>query len=350
MKKYKIGLHILVWLLVFLNDFLPEYLNNGFRSYAKSEMSIGTLIKYFLVCFGYLITHIVCFYTTVLLIGPYFVNKKWWKALATLFLLLIFIPLYRYFIEFHLFLPYLGFDNYFGKIPDRVWYIKNSIIYIFSGSFLYAIIYFVVNEWYNNNRKQKELEKENIKSELAFLKSQINPHFLFNTLNDIYALTYRQSPKAPDALLKLSELLRYMLKESDEQFGELQKEIDYLKNVIDLFQIGQKGMAFVNFDVDGSIDNHRIAPLILINFVENAFKHGVVDNSDQPITIKIAINSTGMRFYMHNQKNSDLKDKTGGIGLMNVKRRLALLYPNQHMLKIEDQTTTFTIDLTIKWN
>lgn len=350
MKKYKIGLHVLVWLLIFLNDFLPKYLDNSFDSYANSGTTNSPLLSYFLICLGYLIPLVICFYTTALIIGPYFLAKKWLKGTFVTLLLLFFIPSYRYFTEFKLFLPYLGFDNYFGRTPTTLWYIKNSILYTLSGSLLYGVIYFVVMEWYRNNKKQKELEKEHIKSELAFLKSQINPHFLFNTLNDIYVLTYHQSPQAPDALLKLSELLRYMLKESDGQFASLKKEIDYLENVIDLFKIGQKGLAFIDLKIEGDVGEHQIAPLILINFVENAFKHGVITNPEKPIQIKIDIDPTAMRFLMSNQKNHDLKDKTGGIGLGNVKRRLELLYPNQHTLDIKDEIDTFTIELIIKWN
>lgn len=347
-KKYRIGLHVLVWLLVFLNDFLPKYLNNNFRSYSNHGSS-SLLLNYFLICLGYLGSGMVSFYTTAKLIAPSFLSKKWLKGLLFTFLLIIFIPSYRYLIEFHFFLPYLGFNNYYGGKPEVTWYIQNSILYTFYSYFIYGFLYFIVTEWYNNNRKQKELEKEKISAELAFLKSQINPHFLFNTLNDIYALTYRKSDEAPNAVLKLSDLLRYMLKESDEQFADLKKEIDYLKNVIDLFQIGQKGTAYIQFEVEGEVNKQQIAPLILINFVENAFKHGVIDNPSHPIQIKIKIELNEMVFLMSNKKNQDYKDKTVGIGLSNVKRRLELIYPDQHWLEIKDETDTFTVELKIKW-
>lgn len=347
-KKYRIGLHVLIWSLVFLNDFLPKYLNNNFRSYSTSG-SPAQLFNYFLICLGYLGSGLVSFYTTANLIAPSFLSRKWLKGLLYTFLLFLFIPSYRYLIEFQLFLPYLGFDNYNGNKPEVTWYIQNSVLYTFYSYFIYGFLYFIVTEWYSNYRKQKELEKEKITAELAFLKSQINPHFLFNTLNDIYALTYRKSDEAPDAVLKLSDLLRYMLKESDGNFADLQKEIDYLKNVIDLFQIGQKGTAAIEFRVEGEVNKQQIAPLILINFVENAFKHGVVDNPQHPIQIKINIDLSGMDFFIGNQKNKDYKDQTVGIGLANVKRRLELIYPNQHWLEIKDETDTFTVALKIKW-
>jgi two-component system LytT family sensor kinase len=347
-KKYKIGLHILIWFLVFLNDFLPKYLNNNFRSYSNSNSS-AQLLNYFLICLGYLGSGLVSFYTTANLIAPSFLSRKWLKGLLYTFLLFVFIPSYRYLLEFHFFLPYLGFDNYFGNKPEVTWYIQNSVLYTFYRYFIYGFLYFIVTEWYSNHGKQKELEKEKITAELAFLKSQINPHFLFNTLNDIYALTYHKSEKAPDAVLKLSDLLRYMLKESEGKFADLKKEIDYLKNVIDLFQIGQKGSAAIEFKVDGEVDKQQIAPLILINFIENAFKHGVIDNPLWPIHIKIHIDLNGMDFFISNQKNKDYKDQTVGIGLVNVKRRLELIYPHQHWLEIKDEADTFTVTLKIKW-
>lgn len=348
-KKYWIGLHILVWLLVFLNELLPKYLSNTYHSYASSSKSSALFINYLLISLGYIGSGIVSFYTTAKLIAPAFLNKKWWKGLLFTLLLLIFIPSYRYLIEFHFFLPYLGFDNYFGNIPEISWYVKNSVLFTFYAYCVYGILYFIVMEWYTNYRKQKELEKEKIAAELAFLKSQINPHFLFNTLNDIYALTYRKSEQAPEAVLKLAELLRYMLKESDEKFADLHKELNYLKNVIDLFQIGQKGKAAIEFTIEGEANQQQIAPLILINFVENAFKHGVIDDMEHPIRIKVSINAQEMNFEISNQKNADQKDQTAGIGLSNVKRRLELIYPKQHRLEIKDETSIFKVWLNIKW-
>lgn len=348
-KKYWIALHIIIWLLVFLDDFLPKYIDNSFRSYSAKDNANSLLLNYFLISLGYIFSGIVSFYSTAYLIAPAFLGKKWLKGTLYLLLLAAFIPSYRYLIEFHIFLPYLGFDNYFGKLPAIDWYIKNSLLYTFYSYFVYAFIYFIVTEWYSNYRKQKELEKEKLAAELAFLKSQINPHFLFNTLNDIYALTYRKSDEAQDAVLKLAELLRYMLKESDGKFADLQKEINYLQNVIDLFQIGQKGKAAIEFTVTGEINNQQIAPLILINFVENAFKHGVIDNAAQPIQIKINVNNQEMTFEISNLKNADHKDQTTGIGLANVKRRLELIYPNKHWLEIKDETAIFRVILKIKW-
>eukprot|EP01132_Coremiostelium_polycephalum_P021069 gene21069-25041_t len=184
-KKYRIALHVLVWLVLYLNDFLPKYLDKAFSSYDGVDAGPGLLLNYALISLGYLVSSLVVFYTTAFLIAPAFLKKQWLKGILSLLLLILFIPGYRYLLEFRVLIPYLHFDNYFGKTPET-----------------YC-------EWYNNKGKQKELEKEKISAELAFLKSQINPHFLFNTMNDIYALTYQRSELAPRAVLKLSALLRY---------------------------------------------------------------------------------------------------------------------------------------------
>jgi hypothetical protein len=347
-KKYRIGLHTLVWIFIFLNSFLPHYLDNSYRSYATRSGS-ELFLNYFLISLGYFISDIISFYFTAAVIAPLFLkHKNWIKGSLAVLLLFALIPAYRYILEYHFFLPYLDFDNYHGNTPTIAWYIKNSISYTFYRHFIYGLVYFIVAEWFNHTRKQKELEKEKIAAELAFLKSQINPHFLFNTLNDIYALTYRQSAKAPYAVLKLSELLRYMLKESDEKFTDLQNEIDYLKNVIELHEIGQKGEAYIDFEIEGNVNRQQIAPLILINFVENAFKHGVIDNPIHSVKIKLIVNGNHLIFTVSNLKNQDQKDVTGGIGLTNVKRRLDLIYPDKHTLHINEKDDTFTVSLKIE--
>ncbi|MEE1947230.1 histidine kinase [Pedobacter sp. KR3-3] len=347
-KKYKIGLHVLVWMVFFLNDLLPKYFSRAYRSYSGDVNSFALFVKYLGVNLGYLFSGIVVFYGVAYWIAPLaFRHKKWIQSILATLGLCIFIVGYRYVIEFLVLKPYLGFDNYFGSIPETSWYIKNALLYSLYSYFSYGFIFFFINEWYISNRKKKELEQEKITTELAFLKSQINPHFLFNTLNDIYALTYRRSDDAPAAVLKLSALLRYMLKESDEQLVPLDREIGYLHNVIELHKIGQKGNAYIDFKVEGHTEGLKIAPLILINFVENAFKHGVFDDHEHPIQIQMAIADQQMVFKVFNLKNHDQKDKTGGIGLSNVQRRLSLIYPQRHTLAIGDENTTFTITLQI---
>lgn len=200
--------------------------------------------------------------------------------------------------------------------------------------------------------KQRELEtlREAVKeSELQFLKSQINPHFLFNNLNNLYSYAIEKSPKTTDIILELSGVLRYMLYECKEAFVPLPKEIQQMKNFVNLneMQIEERGK--VNFTTKNIHGNYQIAPLILIVFIENAFKHSTASQSDNiEIDIEIELLENGeLKFNCKNtyQPQSNTENLTKGIGLQNVKKRLGLLYPNAHELTIKDQGNEFEVQL-----
>jgi len=193
------------------------------------------------------------------------------------------------------------------------------------------------------------LETEKLASELAFLKSQINPHFLFNTLNNVYSLAFKKSDDTPDAIIKLSKLMRYMLYESNENQVFLSKEIEYLHNYIDLQKLRLPNTIKIIFNVEGDIEGRLIEPMLLIPFVENAFKHGIsyVDNSK--ISISIKLSAYELLFVIENKiNNAKITEESGsGIGLSNVKRRLTLLYPNKHTITINDNNDEFKVTLKI---
>lgn len=185
-------------------------------------------------------------------------------------------------------------------------------------------------------------------AELSFLRAQINPHFLFNSINDIYSLSYQSSPLAPQALLKLSVILRYMLKEGNEETVALSKEVEYLENVIELQRIASKQQANIIFIKEGYIGHQPIASLLFIAFLENAFKHGVLDDPTCPVEIYLMADNYSVNVSVSNMVNDHLKDSTSGIGLKNVKRRLELIYPDKHQLHIEQLDNKFMVELTIK--
>lgn len=285
------------------------------------------------------------FYVNYLLLIPYTLKRgniiKY--VLSLVGSIFLFTPLY-YLMEQTVY-PLLGWKTYTLDLNFSF-----ALIIAFSANFVHIFLGLLLSylmDW-RNIRAEKELaEKEQLKTELAFLKSQVNPHYLFNTINDIYSLTRLQSDEAPEALLKLSDVLRYMLRESDDPYVPLSNEIDYLTNVIALQKIGQKGNSHIDFKLIGEIENQKIAPLILINFIENSFKHGVFKKSEEPIQILITIDGNAFHLHLRNKINIVKKDKTGGIGLVNVQRRLALIYPNRHELLIDDQTEHFIVDLKI---
>lgn len=205
---------------------------------------------------------------------------------------------------------------------------------------------------YQKKQKQvSELEKEKVESELKFLKSQVNPHVLFNNLNNIYSYALEKSEKVPEMLLKLSEVMRYMLKDGTETMVPLQKEIKYLRNFIELQKLRLEGRGEVGFSVQGDPGEHKIAPLLLVSFVENSFKHSMKIEDDIYINILIIIDDGELTFVARNNyseiDNSELEKEASGIGLQNVKKRLQLIYEDEHTLSIEQSSGEFCVHLTL---
>lgn len=202
-------------------------------------------------------------------------------------------------------------------------------------------------DWFVNERVQRNLVSEKKDMELQFLKSQLNPHFLFNSLNNIYSLAYQKSEKTADAILKLSEMMRYMIYESNDSWVELSKEIAYVQSYVELQKLRFKDGAAVEININGEVDGQKIIPLILISFVENAFKHGVANDPEDPIKINITANKKILHFSVTNRKNTSNKDAMGGVGLNNVERRLQLLYPDRYKLNIVNSATHYTSELML---
>ena len=207
-------------------------------------------------------------------------------------------------------------------------------------------------DWFRNMRIRRELENQNLTSELAFLKSQINPHFLFNTLNNIHTLAYKKADGAPEAIMRLSELMRYMLYESDVERVPLKMELQHLRSFIGLQALRFKTADVVDLQVSGELDKHTIAPLLLLPLVENAFKHGYQLNRPGAIRIRLET-GTQLVFKVENDKPpagmAVNKDETGGIGLENIRRRLELIYGQRYELAIDDETNTFKTTLTLTY-
>jgi two-component system LytT family sensor kinase len=209
-----------------------------------------------------------------------------------------------------------------------------------------ALLKFAI-DWFAYERIQRDLESEKKDMELQFLKSQLNPHFLFNSLNNIYSLAYQKSEKTADAILKLSEIMRYMIYESNDRWVSLSKEIEYVQSFIELQKLRFKDGASVVLSLNGEIDGQQIVPLILIAFVENAFKHGVANDPKDPILINIIANQKILHFSIQNKKNNGNKDEMGGVGLNNVERRLQLLYPERYKLNIVNSPTHYNSELML---
>lgn len=217
---------------------------------------------------------------------------------------------------------------------------------IINGFFVFlSTVYKFTVDWFFNEKEKRDLENQSLIAELAFLKSQINPHFLFNSLNNIYSLAYQKAETTPYAILKLSEILRYMLYESNDEKVALQTELEYLQSFIDLQKLRFKSPINVVLTINGEINQQQIMPLVLISFLENAFKHGIITDENNPIQINILLNQNKLLFTIKNKKSNQNKDETGGIGMVNVIRRLDLTYPNLYKLNIDNRTDTYYCEL-----
>ncbi len=228
-----------------------------------------------------------------------------------------------------------------------------------SGHFIFLFLTLVVStllkitkEWLLQQAVQKDLENKNLQSELSFLKSQINPHFLFNTLNSLYALTLKKSDKAPELVLQLSDMMRYMLYKSNEKEVPLEQEIRYIENYLALERTRYGDKARIEFDYVGEpASQYRIAPLLFITFLENSFKHGLSQSIEHGFVECFIYTENGVIDYtLQNSKTTERDDHyfQGGIGLVNVKRRLELIYPKRYQLDIHETEDTYIVNLKIE--
>jgi two-component system, LytTR family, sensor kinase len=198
-----------------------------------------------------------------------------------------------------------------------------------------------------NQHEKRLLENANLNAEVNFLKSQINPHFLFNTLNGIYSQAHDKSDKTEISILKLSDLLRYMLYDSGEDRVELAKDIQYITNYIDLQRLRLSSKINIEYDVQGKTEGHLIAPLLLIPFIENAFKHGISYTHPSVIKIKLTFFEETLTLHIENPLVESNSFGTSGLGLKNVIRRLDLLYPGKYKLDIGKAEKLYIVDLKI---
>lgn len=319
----KIFLHAIIWIA--LIAFLVVISNR--RGEGPSYQTV--------VSFGYFgLINITIFYINYLLVLPLLLRtRRYWACAISIIVLIIVFGFVK-----------LGMALYFKDVlwdgrgdMDQEFNMKR---YYLSTLFVSGFIVFIsttikfMGDWFVNEKERRTLANEKLTAELAFLRSQINPHFLFNCLNNIYSLAYQKSDSTAAAVMKLSEIMRYMLYESNDSRVELSREIGYLENFIELQKLRFKGNAYVELEVSGVEPDQQIVPLILIPFVENAFKHGDCSDPEFPIRIAIAVRDNRLHFSITNRVTCQNKDETGGIGLINVQRRLDLLYPGKHQLNI----------------
>lgn len=239
--------------------------------------------------------------------------------------------------------------------PIFVWYLLFKVmLWFLAPVLLFTLLIKAVGHWVEQERIHQDTMREKLAAELNLLKGQVHPHFLFNTLNNLYALTLRGAPTAPQVVLKLSELMSYMLYESQSEHILLEKEIGHISNYIALERLRYGNRLDVSLIASGETEGKMIAPLLLIPFVENAFKHGVSDETENVwVTIDIKVKDGWLGVKVENshaagERRDSQNAATGGIGLQNVRRRLALLYPDTHKLTLTKEPEYYSVDLKIR--
>lgn len=341
---YKITLkhHIIFWLIYFSITVIrwggihQDYL------YSLKTTSMGFPI------------HMILVYLNIYVLMPNFAFKKKYLSYIVLIFSAIFI------------MVLIKFNLTYYLISTNVWPEGHSIDsitfnYVFDMMIgeLYVITFVtaikITLDWLEEHKRLTDLEKLQLETELMFLKTQISPHFFFNTLNNIYSLAIEKSDKTPKIILKLSELLRYLLYETKLKRQSLEKEILCLQNYLDLERIRHGDLLTVNMNISGDIKNKKIAPILLLSFVENSFKHGANKNIGKvTINIDFKIVEDFLYFSISNPTPAITKYKQslsvqGGIGIENTKKRLELGYKKEHYnLSIENKDHLFTVNLKIK--
>jgi hypothetical protein len=248
-----------------------------------------------------------------------------------------------------------------ANLHETFWYVispKNIIVgltpifYALSPYFFTKILFDIIrfySKWFKSERKTIELQIEKLNLERDFLKAQLNPHFLFNTLNNLYGLALRADSQTPEMINQLAEMMRYSLYESNADKVLLEKELSYLKNYVMLEKRRYKAGTKIIFNIDDvQLDGQTIAPLLTFTFVENGFKYGLKSKKEKFLKITISVKNNTFYFYMVNDKEEKkIANDFGGIGLSNIRKRLDLIYPDNHELKIEDLGDRFYVSMII---
>ena len=337
-NRMKWLIHAILWIVMLAFPFL-------FFDRGTDNVTISDYLRFLTMLSGI----IIVFYVNYLyLVKRFLFSRQMWHFVLANILLFIVLTVVSHFLlemippdETHMPPPHARENNFLRFA------LFDCIKYIFIAALGVALK--MTNSWYKAETQRKELEKMRSEAELQNLKSQLNPHFLFNTLNNIYSLIAISSERAQEAVHVLSRLLRYMLYDSSHPFVSIEKDIDFVRNYIELMRIRLPKHAVLNTDIQILSPDTSIAPLLFISLIENAFKHGVSNNKSCFIDIKILSDHKQIKCAIRNSYfPKDENDKSGsGIGIVNLQKRLELLYPNTHTFVFEREGDVFVSELTI---
>lgn len=282
-------------------------------------------------------------YANLILLIPHIYSRSqvlYW--ISILILIVLFVLLYRgsYFITtkdvYEVFIP-PAIDQNFNKTFIAIRYL------------IFSMLFHFLRGWFDQEKKLNQIKLTQISTELKLLRAQVNPHFLFNTLNNLYSLALKKSDKTPDLILRLSDMMEYMLSESVDSKVLLQKDIDNLINYLEIEKIRQGNNAIIEMKIQGDLQGKKIVPLVLMPLVENAIKHGI-NTLQQNAYLKAELTITGdsLEFIIKNNFSNPASSDSTGIGIKNLISRLDFLYPNVYSLKISELGNEYSAVLKIK--
>jgi sensor histidine kinase YesM len=332
-----IAIHTVAWLLYAANSVLT-YPSEYLQRYGVPAIAFKQGTYYAVMAVG--------FYINYALLAPRLLAEKryGWYVLGVFILIPVMLGL--------LLLHALFLDWYFDAgtffIDDRLPALPYLAFQVLFFTLISTGARFTA-DWFRMQRLRDELRREKEQAELALLRQQLSPHFLFNTLNNIYSLAVHHPDRAPKALLMLSELMRAVLRSVDQQQSTLLEEIVQLRSYIELKRLQYPDSERIRFSIQGQKDDRPLHPMLLLPFVENAFKHGDLHSEGTRVDIDLVIDAHTLRFTVANTRSSGSKDSTSGIGLRNVRRRLSLLYPGRHMLEVSEPNGHFRVTLLLRF-
>jgi len=332
-------IHIFIWLFaIFAN--IP-YSGIGNKMQPKDIASN-------IIAFLYLM---VIFYLFYLVLAPLFLNKKkLFEFFGFSFLIVLIMPFFGYTILFFTRALYDGtFENFYRGYSLKM---HMSGYYPVLTAAVFGSFFCVIINWFTTMNQKAELDKQKLAVELDLLKSKLNPHFLFNTLNNIDSLIHINPEEASAALIKLSEMMRYLTYETSAEVVSLNREIEYIRNFIDLYRIRIKTPDDIRFEVQGDF-NLMISPAVFVPLVENAFKYASFRKQKPCIDIHLLAKNNIVIFEISNFHDTNSNNSEGshsGYGIINLKKRLQLTYPDKHILVIEPGDSLYKVKLTIDTN
>ncbi|NAS30747.1 histidine kinase [Flavobacteriaceae bacterium R38] len=328
--------HLLLAIIIILMDYFRDYVYRG-KEYFLSDFEPGNI----LLKITFLTTFFSIYLLNYLVVCPKTLSRKRVGAFFLIVFLMFFVFAgIRYLLEEVIIYAIFGFHNY-GETARVFWYYVFDNSYYTVKALLFSTSMYLLFMYLKNLGKIHELEIEHKKAELNILKTQLEPHFLFNTLNAFYTELIEKQPKTAKSIHKLSELLRYVTYEADKEFMPLEKELKFIEDYIYFYKKRFENNLFLNFTIEGKVEHQMIPSLILIHFVENIFKHGVLSNENHPAHIAIKIAEDTISIHTKNRISQGQNYSNKGIGRENLKKRLALIFDKDYELNYDHKTSYF---------